>query len=191
MNLPKVDLTLLYDAHLTVPEAAYLARVSARLVQNEIDEKIVGVRLSGGRRSISGVDLLYLSAVRRLHGQMAPRLRRQVRNAIAHSVAEHAKTAGVEFFVVTLKALEDDVLNGFEALERVKREFVDIHPDVLAGEPVLRGTRLSVRLIADLVKQGATAAELAEEYDLSPEQIDAASLYDRVTPKRGRPRRAT
>lgn len=184
-------MTLLRDAYLTVPEAAFLARVSPRLVQNEIDERIVASRLAGGRRSISGVDLLYLSAVRRLYDQMAPRLRRQVRNAIVHSVAERAETAGVEFFVVTLKALEDDVLEGFETLERIKRDFVVSNTDILGGEPVLRGTRLSIRLIADLVKQGASATELADEFDLSLEQIHAALTYDSVTPKRGRPRRQT
>ena len=180
----------LREAFLTVPEAAYLAGVSTRVVQHEIDEKIVASRLSGGRRSISGVDLLYLSAVRRVHGQMAPRLRREVRNAIVHSVSLNAATASFDLFEVSLRALENEVLVGFETLERIKRDFIETRKNVLAGEPVLRGTRLSVRLIADLARQGAGAEELADEYDLTPEQIDAAITFDRVTPKRGRPSRA-
>ncbi len=182
-------MSALREAFLTVPEAAFLARVSPRLVQHEIDERIVASRMSGGRRSISGVDILYLSAVRRVHGQMAPRLRRQVRNAIVHSAAQNEATASFDiFFRVSLAALENDVLEGFKTLERIKREFIESRPEVLGGEPVLRGTRLSVRLIADLVRQGASADELAEDYDLTPEQIDAAVTFDRVTPRRGRPR---
>jgi len=182
-------LSLLREAFLTVPEAAYLARVSARVVQHEIDERIVASRLSGGRRSISGIDLLYLSAVRRVHDQMAPRLRRQVRNAIVHSAALNAETAGFDLFEVSLRALEEEVLEGFETLERIKRDFIETRKDVLAGEPVLRGTRLSVRLIADLMRQGASVDELVNEYELTPEQVEAAVVFDRVTPKRGRPRR--
>ena len=183
-------MSALREAFLTVPEAAFLARVSPRVVQHEIDERIVASHVSGGRRSISGVDLLYLSAVRRVHDQMAPRLRRQVRNAIFLSAAQNAETASIELFKVSLAALENDVLEGFETLERIKRDFIESRPEVLAGEPVLRGTRLSVRLIADLVRQGAGPDELAEDYDVTPEQVDAAVTFDRVTPRRGRPRRA-
>jgi uncharacterized protein (DUF433 family) len=181
-------LSAIRDAFLTVPEAAFLAGVSPRLVQHEIDERIVTSRVSGGRRSISGVDILYLIAVRGVRDQMAPRLRRQVRNAIAHSAAENEDTACVHLFEVSLTALENDVLEGFETLERIKRDFIESRPEILGGEPVLRGTRLSARLIADLVRQGATAEELADDYDVTPEQVDAAVTFDRVNPRRGRPR---
>jgi len=183
-------LSALRDAFLTVPEAAFLARVSPRLVQHEIDERIVVSRVSGGRRSVSGVDILYLSAVRGVHGQMAPSLRRRVRNAIVHSAAQNEETANIELFEVSLAALESEVLEGFEALERIKRDFIEIRPEVLGGEPVLRGTRLSARLIADLVRQGATCKELADDYDVTPDQVKAAVTFDRVTPRRGRPRQA-
>lgn len=182
-------MSALREAFLTVPEAAFLARVSPRVVQHEIDERIVASRMSGGRRIISGVDLLYLSAVRRVHDQMAPRLRRQVRNAIFHSATQNVEIASIDLFEVSLAALENDVLGNFETLERIKRDFIESRPEVLAGEPVLRGTRLSVRLIADLVRQGAGVDELAEDYDVTPEQVEAAITFDRVTPTRGRPRR--
>jgi uncharacterized protein (DUF433 family) len=58
---------------------------------------------------------------------------------------------------------------------------------VLAGEPVVKGTRIPARLIADLVRQGVSRAKIRGEYDLSREQIEAAILFDRVTPRRVRP----
>jgi uncharacterized protein (DUF433 family) len=180
----------LRDAFLTVPEAAFLARVSPRVVQHEIDERIVASRVTSGRRSISGVDILYLSAVRKVHDQMAPRLRRQVRNAIAHSAARNEQTATIDLFEVSLAALESEVLEGFETLERIKRDFIESRPEVLSGEPVLKGTRLSARLIADLVRQGASVDELVNDYDVTPEQVEAAVTFARVTPRRGRPPRA-
>lgn len=183
-------MSTLRQAFLTVPEAAYLAGVSPRRVQHEIDESIVASRMSGGRRSISGVDLLYLIAVRQMSDQMAPPLRRQVRNAIVKSAAENEKTACINFFEISLKSLEHHVQETYEALERVKRDFIESRPEVLGGEPVLRGTRLSARLIATLVRQGASMDELADDYDLTPEQVEAAVTFDKVTPRRGRPRQA-
>jgi uncharacterized protein (DUF433 family) len=73
------------------------------------------------------------------------------------------------------------------ALKRAKRKVIERRPGVLAGEPVVKGTRIPARLIAELVRQGVSRAKLRSEYDLTREQIDAAVLFDRVTPRRGRP----
>jgi len=178
----------LWTAFLTVPEAAYIAGVSPRMVQHEIDERIVEAHIRGGRRSISGTDLLYLHAVRCLHSQMTPKLRRRMRDAIASAAARNQATARLDPFIVCLAGLEDDLLAGLETLERAKRDFIEVRTDVLAGEPVVRGTRLSARFVAELVREGAGLEELKEEYDLTAEQVQAAVLFDRVTPKRGRPR---
>jgi len=42
-------------------------------------------------------------------------------------------------------------------------------------------------LVADLVRQDVSRATLRSEYDLTREQTEAALLFDRVTPRRGRP----
>jgi uncharacterized protein (DUF433 family) len=67
------------------------------------------------------------------------------------------------------------------------KTLIESRPGVLAGEPVLKGTRISARLIADFVHQGVSRATIRREYDLTNEQIEAAVLFDRVTPRRGRP----
>jgi uncharacterized protein (DUF433 family) len=66
----------------------------------------------------------------------------------------------------------------------VKRPLIESRPGVLVGEPVFKGTRIPARLIADLVRQGIRRAKLRREYDLTREQIEAAILFDRVTPRR-------
>jgi uncharacterized protein (DUF433 family) len=43
-------------------------------------------------------------------------------------------------------------------------EYVHTDPDILAGKPVLRGTRLAVELILDKLAGGWTAAELLDNY---------------------------
>lgn len=171
-----------------MPEAAWVTGLSQRAVQHEIDEKIVPANAREGRRGVAGLDLVYLSVIRQHHALISPALRKQVRNAIALSISENRSTARVEPFSVSLSPIAAQVLAGFQTLERLKRDFVERRPDILGGEPVLKGTRLGIRHIAGLVGQGATPEELADDFDLTPEQVEAAVVLAKVNPRRGRPR---
>jgi uncharacterized protein (DUF433 family) len=68
----------------------------------------------------------------------------------------------------------------------MRRDYIESRPGVLAGEPVIKGTRIPARLIADLVRQGVSLARICSAYDLTRAQTEAAVLFDRVTPRRGR-----
>jgi uncharacterized protein (DUF433 family) len=53
-----------------------------------------------------------------------------------------------------------------------------INPDVLVGKPVIKGTRIPVYLLIELLANGMTAKEILKEYpQLKPEDIKAALLY--------------
>lgn len=53
-----------------------------------------------------------------------------------------------------------------------------LDPDILVGKPVVRGTRLAVELIVDLLAQGWSEAEILESYPkLSAEDIHACLKY--------------
>jgi len=50
--------------------------------------------------------------------------------------------------------------------------------DVLGGKPVLRGLRISVEMILELLAKGAAPAEILEDYPvLESDDIQAALLY--------------
>jgi uncharacterized protein (DUF433 family) len=60
-----------------------------------------------------------------------------------------------------------------ELLERII-----INPKVMVGKPVIRGTRLTVEYILNLLAHGATAAEIISEYEgLTQEDIQACILF--------------
>ena len=180
-------MTKLLNAAVTVPEAAYVAGVTERAVNHEIDAHIVRVRGRKDRRAVGGADLVYLGAVREIRDQMTPALRRRMRAAIATAVAKSQPVAKVAAFEVKISPLERTARKNLAALERAKRDMIESRPGVLAGEPVVKGTRIPARLIADLVRQGVSRRTIRNEYDLTRQQIDAAILFDRVTPRRGRP----
>jgi uncharacterized protein (DUF433 family) len=57
-------------------------------------------------------------------------------------------------------------------------ERITLNPKVMAGKPVIRGTRLTVEYILNLLAHGTTVAEILEEYQgLTPEDIQACLLF--------------
>ena len=53
-----------------------------------------------------------------------------------------------------------------------------MNPKVMVGKPVIRGTRLTVEFILNLLAHGATTAEILDEYNgLTPEDIQACLLF--------------
>jgi uncharacterized protein (DUF433 family) len=58
------------------------------------------------------------------------------------------------------------------------KEHIYSDPEVLVGKPIIRGTRLSVEFILELLGAGWTVAELLDNYPtLSPAAIQAVFAY--------------
>lgn len=58
------------------------------------------------------------------------------------------------------------------------QERIELNQHVLAGKPVVKGTRLSVDLILELLADGWTEASLLAEYpDLTAEDVRACLRY--------------
>ncbi len=54
---------------------------------------------------------------------------------------------------------------------------VEIKPGVPSGAPVLRGTRMPVSAIVDNFDYGLSVAEIAEQFEISPERVEAIVTY--------------
>jgi len=55
---------------------------------------------------------------------------------------------------------------------------IEVDPKVMAGKPVIRGTRITVELILRKLAEGATEDELFEDYPhLAHEDVRAAIAY--------------
>ena len=62
--------------------------------------------------------------------------------------------------------------------EQMLLERITLNPKIMAGKPVIRGTRLTVDYILNLCAHGATAAEILEEYPgLTAEDVQACFLF--------------
>jgi len=57
-------------------------------------------------------------------------------------------------------------------------ERVVVDPNVLAGKPVIRGTRIPVYLIVELIATGTNVNDVVKEYpELQDDDVKAALLY--------------
>lgn len=55
---------------------------------------------------------------------------------------------------------------------------IEVNPRILAGRPVIKGTRIPVYLILDLIAGGYTFQKIVEAYPtLTPEDVKAAVEY--------------
>ena len=64
-------------------------------------------------------------------------------------------------------------MNDEQLLERIT-----LNPKIMVGKPVIRGTRLTVEYILNLLAHGATVAEVLGEYEgLTQEDIQACLLF--------------
>ena len=57
-------------------------------------------------------------------------------------------------------------------------ERITVNPKILGGKPIIRGTRLSVQFVLELLASGATEEEILKDYPhLQPEDIRACLGY--------------
>jgi uncharacterized protein (DUF433 family) len=58
------------------------------------------------------------------------------------------------------------------------QERIVLDPTILTGKPTIKGTRIAVEFVVDLLARGWTAEEILNEYDyLVPEDIQACLAY--------------
>jgi uncharacterized protein (DUF433 family) len=58
------------------------------------------------------------------------------------------------------------------------RERIIVDPDILVGKPIVKGTRISVEFVVDLLGRGWTQEQILREYNhLSAEDVQACLAY--------------
>lgn len=175
----------------TPTEAAVLTRLPVKVVHNAIDKKTIpafaGKKEGHATRLLDLRALMSLTLERRLADRFVPQARREVFDALAE--ARNTVTLEGGFLKIDLREPRRELATSLRELRRA-RQLVANDPDIMGGEPVFRGTRIPVHLIASLLEQGESAVDLYEGYPrLTPEMVRVAPLYAAAYPPRGRPRR--
>ena len=180
------------DRIYTPTEAAAVSGMAVKAVHNAIDKKIVetkpDLRPSGAaRRALTQEGLLRLKLWHGVGSALSAERREKLFEAIA--AMPNAKTVRAdELLIVDVGAARKQLDAQIRTLDEAEAA-VHRRKDTLGGEPVFKGTRIPVRMVAAMLEQGASAEEILEGYPaLAPRMLELAAIWVAAHPARGRPK---
>jgi excisionase family DNA binding protein len=174
-------------------EAAELVGVPLTAVNKAIEQK--AIRPVRVRRSL-GIPLdevAPLVVICRIGMPLPSEAKRRIRDwlvAVDAGEEESRELALSEALVVRWSEEFAAIVRDAREYAERRTEFIEADPEVKGGEPVIRGTRLTARAVLARLAGGDGLRELAADYpDINPAAFEAAALYARTHPLRGRPPR--
>jgi uncharacterized protein (DUF433 family) len=57
------------------------------------------------------------------------------------------------------------------------KDLISQDPKVCFGKPVIKGTRIPVYILVNMLAEGIEIEEIAQDYEISEEEVRAAALY--------------
>src|ERR1700730_12736520 len=179
------------DAY-TPSQVSAVTGLPLRAVQKAIEYKLIRPkRVREGhyvQRLLSRSQAVYLRMEAKGLRSLPLAARRQVARAVEQDPGIDAMFISEgSVILIQCKSARKDVDTGLRRLAEATR-MVESDPEIMRGAPVYRGTRIPVHAIADMLSQGATAAEILGAYPaISREQVELAPMYVKAFPRRGRP----
>lgn len=174
---------------LTRNEIAAISGVSISAVNKALEQRVVKARRQRGRTLLAADEAAALTLLSELPIGLSIKLKREVRNWIVKrnpAKAEEFELSRALRIAMTENAA-DVAKRAFEYV-RLREKYVEAIPGKMGGVPVIRGTRVPVRTLAQLVEGGESCEALREDYPHVPEEAyDVAALWARGNPQRGRP----
>ena len=182
----------------TPAEAAVLTGLPLKAVHNAIDKRLVaavadkqdkraGQGVGQAARLLDRHGLMSLALERRLADRLAPELRRAVFEALAGAQGTTVTVEG-GLLSIDLREPRRALAAALRAL-RQARTLVVVDPETMGGDPVFRGTRIPVHMVATLLERGMGEADLLESHPrLTSDMVRLAPTYAAAYPLRGRPK---
>jgi uncharacterized protein (DUF433 family) len=176
-------------------EAALLAGVPLKTVDKAIEEKIVKARRSEGAGTLLDADdVMTLAVIGRagfsLRSQAKRKIRRWLQETQPYASSKKPELQLSDVVVIRLDPAFRDAFKHLSSYREGRERFIESNPEVRRGEPVISGTRIPIRAVAERVKGGETIDDLLEDYPKVPRKaFEAALIYAQAHPRRGRPAR--
>ncbi len=164
------------------------ASITRRAVEGVIVKEFFpssAVKRRDRQRTLTATGLMIMATEFTLRRELpVAALRKRIYQTMLRQHAAQGRIAAGDTITVNVEA---PLARASEALNRYRRlmELVEVNPEIQHGEPVLRGTRVTVYTIAALAEAGTPIDEILRHYpSLSARQIEAARLYASAHPRR-------
>lgn len=130
-----------------------------------------------------------LALLSELPVSLSIKLKRELRNWIVHRNPESAEEFELSRALrIAMTENAADVARRASDYVWLRDKYVEVDSGKMGGTPVIRGTRVPVRTLAQLVEGGESPEALKEDYPHIPEEAyDVAVLWAKGNPRRGRP----
>jgi uncharacterized protein (DUF433 family) len=183
-------------ADLTIKEVAHLAGVSKRRIEKDCEEGIVPRRkmrlLMHGNLAahVPARAVAYACAMHSLDGvKMEKKSKLKVWKYLRST--KQADFGTLELspgLTLNLMPLVTECWSKTTGYIEARHEYLVVDPEIFGGEPILKGTRITCQSVLGRIDGGETLDEMEEDYpEISKEAFEAALIYARAHPPRGRP----
>ncbi|BAV63066.1 DUF433 domain-containing protein [Sphingobium cloacae] len=176
----------------TPSEAAAVTGIGVKAVNNAIDKQIVKAAkpapgAGSARRALTVDDLLRVKLWYKVGDILSQERRERLFDAIRQQPKARTVKAD-DLLIIDVGEARKQIAARTRDLEAAEA-MVSQDKEVMGGEPVFRGTRIPVRLIASMLTEGTDAAEILEGYPrLGERQLTLATIWVSAHPRRGRPK---
>ena len=188
----------------SVNEAAAIAEVSPDLLRTALEKKAVtpSHRQRVGkavRHKFSAGDVLFVKLLIEFPFPLSRSDKQSLSQILAHGNRKAAQwslegsdlvyRSGEMQMSIECKALRQTVARNLAAYRWGRRRVIS-SPDILGGEPVYRGTRITLQHVASLFRKGVPEPEIIEDFPaLNPRDLAYARLVSRFGDGPGRPKK--
>ncbi len=183
-------------ADLTIRETAALSGVSRTMIEKALEARVLRTvagpaRLRGGaRRYLPMRAVVYFRSLKTANLTDLPlRHKRAIWTRLVR--LEPMRLGTIEFTPgasLDLERLAADSLRKAERYRQARDRYITSEAGILGGTPVIAGTRLTVYAVLGRLQDGDGVDDLVEDHPGIPrEAFEAAALYARAHPLRGRP----
>lgn len=174
---------------LTRNEIAEISGVSINAVNKALEQRVAKARRQRGRTLLAADEAAALALLSELPIGLSIKFKREVRDWIVKR--NPARTEELELSCALRVAMTEnaaDVAKRIFDYVRMREKYLEVDRGKVGGTPVIRGTRVPVRTLAQLVEGGESREALKEDYPRIPEEAyDVAVLWAKGNPRRGRP----
>lgn len=170
-------------------ETAEISGVSVSAVNKALEQRIAKPRRSRGRTLLAAEEAAALALISQIPVRLSVKLKRELRDWIVDRSPQPAEELELSPALrIAMTDYASDVAARAAEYARLRDKYVEVDARKLGGTPVIQGTRMPVRTLAELVESGESHAVLREDYPHIPEEAyDVAVTWARGNPCRGRP----
>ncbi|WDF72489.1 DUF433 domain-containing protein [Novosphingobium sp. KACC 22771] len=172
-------------------EAAAVAGIAVKAVNNAIDKRIVVAVRNAGKttrqRAVSSDGLLQLKLWSQIGGILSQERREKLFEAIMRE-PNASQVRADDLLIIDVAEARKQIAARTQELEEAEAMIAQ-DKAVMGGEPLFKGTRIPVRLIASMLEDGVSEEEILAGYPkLTSRHLALAPIWVAAHPRRGRPK---